>query len=85
MVPPTVALSVNLNSRTARNVENGADRANLFAWRGLLSLHPDARPSRGDGYQTSTMVRAPASLELNMGKGMWLVATLRAGWKNVRI
>ena len=35
-------------------------------------------PSRADGDPRSTLVRASASLELNAGKGMWLVATPRA-------
>lgn len=34
-------------------------------------------PSRADGDQTSTLIRGSASLELSMGKGMWLVATPR--------
>ena len=35
-------------------------------------------PSRADGDPRSTLVRASASLELNAGKGKWLVATPRA-------
>ncbi|KRB79306.1 peptide transporter [Sphingomonas sp. Root710] len=44
----------------------------------ILGTDTGARgPSRADGDQTSTLIRGSASIELNMGKGMWLVATPR--------